>query len=146
MILALDIAAKTGWACPYASGVWDIKRKQDESSGMKLIRFRAKLKEIFSEMEPDIIVFERLQGKHVRSLCVQAEMHGIMKAFCNDHGIEYKAYSAGEIKKHATGKGNANKEDMTQAARLKWPNIDIIDDNQADALWLLDLAEKDLAF
>jgi Holliday junction resolvasome RuvABC endonuclease subunit len=41
----------------------------------------------------------------------------------------------GTIKKHATGKGNASKEEMIAAARAKGFNP--TDDNQADALMLL---------
>ena len=43
----------------------------------------------------------------------------------------------GTIKKHATGKGNASKEMMIEAARKKLGYKDD-DDNEADALWILD--------
>ena len=44
----------------------------------------------------------------------------------------------GTIKKHATGKGNAGKGDMIAAAILR--GHDPEDDNEADALALLDWA------
>ena len=33
---------------------------------------------------------------------------------------------------------------MVEAARVKWPDVEIVDDNMADALWLLDLAKSEL--
>src|SRR5690606_30850313 len=81
----------------------------------------------------------KMQG----ALVVQAQLQAIIVAFCEDQGIDYRGYSPSEIKKHATGKGNASKEDMLSAARAKWPQVAIADDNQADALWLLDLANQE---
>ena len=44
------------------------------------------------------------------------------------------------IKKHATGKGNASKEAMLASARSK--GHDPSDDNEADALALLDWTQR----
>ncbi|MCO5166610.1 MAG: hypothetical protein M9894_09620 [Planctomycetes bacterium] len=41
-----------------------------------------------------------------------------------------------EVKKHATGRGNASKADMVEAARQRW-RIAVDDHNQGDALCLL---------
>lgn len=143
-ILALDVATKTGWASPTASGVWDLKVKRDESGGMRLVRFKSKLKEILESEQIDLVVFERSSGFHKNALITQAEMHGVLKNTLDEIGIPYRAYSSGEIKKQATGKGNAKKPQMIAAAVEKWPDIIIEDDNHADALWLKDLAEKDI--
>ena len=143
-ILALDVATKTGWCCGDASGVWDFKIKRDESSGMRLVRFRSKLNEMIELAKPELVVFERTSGFHKNALIVQAELHGLMKSVLEDRELDYRAYSAGEIKKHATGKGNAKKDAMIQSAKEKWPHKIIADDNEADACWLHDLAATDL--
>lgn len=143
-ILALDVATKTGWASPTASGVWDFSLKRDESGGMRLIRFKAKVREVVDVEGIDLVVFERSAGFHKNALIVQAELHGVLKSTLEEMNVEYRAYSAGEIKKHATGKGNAKKPQMIASAAEKWPEIVVIDDNHADALWLKDLAETDL--
>jgi Holliday junction resolvasome RuvABC endonuclease subunit len=143
-ILALDVATKTGWATSTASGVWDLKIKKDESKGMRLIRLKSKIVEICSLEKIELVVFERTSGFHKNALIVQAEMHGVMKATLEELGIDYRAYSAPEIKKHATGKGNAKKDAMIEAAQNRWPTMEVIDDNHADAYWLLDLAYTDL--
>jgi Holliday junction resolvasome RuvABC endonuclease subunit len=71
---------------------------------------------------------------------VQSELQGVIKLWCEENRVEYRAFSPSEIKKHATGKGNAGKEMMIAAARAKWPAVQLVDDNHADALWILDLA------
>ncbi|MCK5343663.1 MAG: hypothetical protein KAR20_09675, partial [Candidatus Heimdallarchaeota archaeon] len=76
-ILALDVATKTGWCNNDADGVWDFSIKRDESSGVRLLRFKAKLKELFNLSKPDLVVFERTSGMHKNSIIVQSELHGV---------------------------------------------------------------------
>lgn len=142
-ILALDVATHCGWAIEGLSGVWDLSIKKDESSSYRLIRFRAKLKEICELENINLITFERTSGQHKNSLIVQSEIHGVLKVFCSDNKIEHRAFSASEIKKHATGKGNAGKPAMIQAAQEKL-GYQGKDDNEADALWIYDLTKKSL--
>lgn len=144
-ILALDVATKTGWCNGVAGGTWDFSIKKDESGGIRLLRFKAKIKEVISLERPDIVVFERTAGHHKKALIVQAELHGVLKSVLDDESIEYKAYSATEIKKHATGKGNAGKPQMIQACIEKL-GINPVDDNHADACWIHDLAKTDFKF
>lgn len=143
-ILAIDPATKCGWAhsCGH-SGTWDLSPKRDESAGMRLIRFRGKLRDILNAVGVDVVVFEaarhaapKMQG----ALVVQAEIQGVLKEWCEDNHIEYTGVSPSEVKKHATGKGNASKPDMVAAAREKFGHVAIVDDNHADALWILDFA------
>lgn len=146
-ILAIDPGARCGWAhSSGASGVWDLSIRRDESGGMRLIRLRGKLAEIQAFVGLDVIVFEAarhaapgMQG----ALVVQAELQGQIKAWCEEARVDYRGYSPAEIKRHATGKGNANKAKVLSAAQEHWPGI--MDHNEADARWLLDLAQRDLA-
>lgn len=143
-ILALDPATHCGWAHSMgASGTWDLTPRRDESHGMKLIRLRSKL-EAMREIGVDLVVFEaarhaapKMQG----ALVVQSELQSVIKVWCEDNRIQYEGLSPTEIKKHATGKGNANKQAMINAAKQKF-KMDIRDDNEADALWILDLARS----
>jgi Holliday junction resolvasome RuvABC endonuclease subunit len=144
-ILALDVATKTGWRNNLAGGTWDFSIKRDESGGLRLMRFKSKVKEIIALDRPDVVVFERTAGHHKAALIVQAELHGVLKSLLDDENIEYKAYSASEIKKHATGKGNSNKDAMISSCIEKL-NIQPVDDNHADACWIYDLAQKDFKF
>ena len=60
---------------------------------------------------------------------------------CLNLGIEYKGIGVGAIKKHATGNGHSKKDAMIASASLKFKSVNVIDDNHADALWLLDYAK-----
>jgi Holliday junction resolvasome RuvABC endonuclease subunit len=145
-ILALDPATNCGWAHSLGpSGTWDLSVRRDESGGMKFLRLVAKLGDVKFTAGIDLLVYEaarhampKMQG----ALVHQAEMQGVIKHWCEERAILYRGYSPMEIKKHATGKGNAGKPEMVAAAKVKWPGFNG-DDNEADAKWLLDLAMKE---
>jgi crossover junction endodeoxyribonuclease RuvC len=145
-ILALDVATRCGFAygqpgSAIASGTWDLSRRRDESDGMKLIRFEAKLNAA-ADAGVDLLVFEAarhaaqaMQG----ALVHQAKMQGVLERWAAERGYQYRGYSPAEIKKHATGKGNAKKAEVIAAVRARYGYTGN-DDNEADAIALLHLA------
>lgn len=141
-ILALDIATNTGWKTETASGVWNLKPNRGESEGMRVVRFKSKVKELVDIEGINLIAYERPAGMHKSSIMVASEMVGVLKDFCMERDIALACYSATEIKKYATGRGNANKEAMIKAARDRGflPK----DDNEADAIFLYLLTKKDV--
>jgi len=142
-ILALDPATHCGWAISRdVYGVWDLTPKRDESIGMRLIRLRSKLNEVIASENINLVVFERPGGRHVAAVIVQSELQGQIKVVCEDLKIPYRAYSSQEIKKFATGKGNAGKPAVIKAAQNKL-GYQGINDNEADALWALELAKSE---
>lgn len=141
-ILALDVATSTGWCTATASGTWSLGAKRDESKGMRLIRMKAKLREVVDAEQIDVLVFERSQGRNQNAVIVQSELHGVVKLFCEENQLEYRAYSPKEIKLAATGKGNASKQAMIDACVSKY-NHTPIDDNEADAIHMWHLAQSD---
>jgi len=142
-ILALDVATKTGFCCYSGSGVWNFTTKKDESKGMRLIRFRAKLLEIIRLLDLKLIVFEGAASYSKFPNFVGPEMQGVLKLICEEHRVDYQAYVPSSIKKFATGKGNAGKPLMIETAQRKY-NVEIIDDNHADAIHLYNLALYEL--
>lgn len=145
-ILALDPATKCGWAhSDGPSGVFDLSIRRDESAGMRLLRLKGKLNEIRRDVGIELVAYEAARNaaqKMQGALVVQATMQGVIVSWCEEHGIEYRGYSPSEIKKHATGKGNASKCDMVKAAEAKFGPVE--DDNHADALWILHLIQSEL--
>jgi Holliday junction resolvasome RuvABC endonuclease subunit len=141
-ILALDIATKTGWKTATASGVWDLKPNRGESEGMRVVRFKSKVKEIIVLEGITLVSYERPAGIHKSSIMVASQMVGVLLDLCIELNVDVACYSANEIKKFATGKGNAGKPLMIQAA------IDLgfnpKDDNEADAIHLYNLTAKDI--
>lgn len=156
-IIAIDPGLITGWADDHSSGTWNLKPKSYESAGMKLIKFKASFCELVNsnlpEMDPDnfmigpqldlFVAYEKPGGRHYNGIRSHSNFEGVLMQLCEEMKIQYKGYSAAEIKRHATGKGNCNKEAMVASAAAKWPEVKIIDDNHADALWLHNLAESE---
>jgi Holliday junction resolvasome RuvABC endonuclease subunit len=141
-ILSLDIATNTGWKTETTSGVWNLKPARGESEGMRVVRFKSKVKEMIDLEGITVVAYERPAGMHKASIMVASEMVGVLKDLCIEKGVDLACYSATEIKKFATDKGNANKEQMIEAARSLGYNPK--DDNEADAIHLYLLAKKDL--
>lgn len=150
-ILALDPATYMGFAyCANGatvSGTWDLSVRRDESGGMRLVRLQSKLNELLAS-GVDLVVFEA--ARHAapgmqNALVVQSEIQAVVKLWCEVNKLDYRGYSPSEVKKIATGKGNADKKQVIAAAksRLGWDGKG--DDNEADALWLLQLALRDYA-
>ena len=143
-VLALDPATRTGFAhSDGASGTWNLSIRPGLPSGKRLVKLWAKLNEAAAVHGVDLIVFEEVRyigTGYARALIVQLELQGALKLWCELRDVPFRAVGAPEVKKHATQKGNAKKEQMVAAARRRWPDKDITDDNEADALWILDMA------
>lgn len=148
-ILALDQATKTGWAFAIivdkqvrssASGVENFQPRAHESTGMRLVRFKGWLSDTLENLKPDLVIYESPHVRHRNAAAVGYAMSGLIETVCTEEGINYTNAQPKEIKRHATGTGNANKEMMVEAAKKRWPLDTIIDNNHADALWILDLA------
>ena len=145
--LALDLGTSTGWALRtadggIASGTQSFKPGRFEGGGMRYLRFRRWLTELKATQDAlGAVYFEEVR----RHLGVDAaHAYGgflaTLTAWCEHHQIPYAGVPVGTIKKHATGKGNASKEEMIAAARAR--GNDPEDANAADALALLDWAPE----
>jgi Holliday junction resolvasome RuvABC endonuclease subunit len=64
----------------------------------------------------------------------------MLQAWCATNRIPMHAVGVGEIKKHWTGKGNANKAAMVDEAKRR--GYAPVDDNHADALAILSFARQ----
>ncbi len=143
-LLALDLATRTGWAhsCG-ASGVQDFAPRRGDSPGMRWIAFRAWLNRVLDDAPADVIAYEQAHHRGGAATHVAHSLISNVEAVAAERNIELTNRHTATIKKHALGTGRGDKEAMTAAARAKWPDVEIIDDNQADALWLLDLVRKE---
>lgn len=143
-ILAIDPATKLGWAVSKdLFGMENYTMKSGESSGFKLIKFKAFLVKVLETENIELVVYERAGGRFKNDIMSHAKFVAIIETVCLEQKVEYRAYSSAEIKLFATGKGNCSKTAMIKAAIQKYKKP-IKDDNIADALHLLHLAIKDL--
>jgi Holliday junction resolvasome RuvABC endonuclease subunit len=140
-ILALDLGTHTGWATRSGgvvlSGVQNFSGSRYDGGGMRFLRFSRWLDEVGAEATE--VVFEEVR-RHAGTDA--AHIYGgflaLLTKWCEEYGIPYRGIPVPVIKKHATGKGNADKAAMIAAAIARgWAPAD---DNEADALWILDCA------
>ena len=141
-ILALDLGTTTGWALRgsdghITSGSESFRPQRFEGGGMRFLRFKRWLTEIKQSCGSiDCLHFEEVR-RHVSTDAAHAYggFLATLTAWCEHHQIPYQGVPVGTIKKHATGKGNASKEDVIAAVQAR--GHDPVDDNEADALALL---------
>ena len=144
-VLALDLGTQTGWALrghdgTGTSGTVAFRHDRFSGGGMRFLKFKRWLGDMLEAAGAiDAVYFEEVR----RHLGVDAA-HAYggflahLTAWCEHQGIAYEGVPVGTIKRHATGRGNANKAAMMAAivARGYAP----ADDNEPDALALLDWA------
>lgn len=148
--LSLDLGTTTGWAMRNAdgsllSGTWSFKPRRGDGAGMRFLRLQAKLDEMLNNYNMRQLVYE-LPAGHYKSGAADDCIKGLVshvQSWCERNKVPCQGYSPNEIKKRATGKGNANKDAVVAAAQQRWPNV--TDNNEADALWLMVLLETELA-
>ena len=145
--LALDLGTNTGWAIcrdgVTASGTASFKVGRYEGGGMRYLRFQRWLDEL-AQSQLDSIWFEEVR-RHAGTDAahVYGGLLATLTAWAEYHGSPYSGVPVGSIKKHATGKGNANKDLMIAAAVAR--GFTPCDDNEADALALLHMVESGAA-
>lgn len=144
-ILAIDPGTHCGFAIKdssgqIVSGTWELKGGRFEGGGMRFLRLKKEIQEMYNLTNFDEVYFEEVRGhKGTDAAHIYGGVVAVLTSFCEDLSIPYQGIPVGTIKKHATGKGNSNKDAMMAAAKSRWPDQDIKDDNQADAMWLLDV-------
>ena len=145
VVLALDLATKTGFAVQrengtIQSGMVTLPPASKTRTGERLNRFRKWLTETKNKHDNiDFVVWEQPVVRHAKAVAPLFQLVGTVCSWADHHGIGYAndGVASATIKKFATGCGHAKKKEMIQAARQLGFNI--TDDNEADALHLLRL-------
>jgi Holliday junction resolvasome RuvABC endonuclease subunit len=142
VVLALDLGTTTGWALRAASGLItsgtvSFRPSRYDGGGMRYVRFRAWLDQLAADAGPiSAIHFEEVR-RHIGTDA--AHLYGgflaTLTACCEQRGVAYQGVPVGTIKRHVTGKGNADKAAVIAAIRAR--GFDPADDNEADALAIL---------
>jgi len=143
--IGIDPGTKCGWAVladdgtRIASGVWDMSSGRHEGGGMRYLRARRLMWELLNSRLGDVVVAYEEVARHrgVAAAHVYGGIVAQVTAVCEERDVAYSGRPVGSVKKHATGKGNANKPAMIAAAVDRW-GFTLIDDNEADALWIAD--------
>ena len=141
-ILALDLGTTTGWAIRgfdglITSGTASFKPGRYDGGGMRYLRFTNWLTELDRLSGPIATIWFEEVRRHAGTDA--AHVYGGLMASLTSwgelRGIPYEGVPVGTIKRHATGKGNANKVAMIAAAQAR--GFSPTDDNEADAIAIL---------
>ncbi|MGL5690140.1 MAG: crossover junction endodeoxyribonuclease RuvC [Bacteroidales bacterium] len=132
-VLALDVAQHCGYFSVHESGTWDFTKVPHKHH--EHLSFREKLCELIEKYGIKLVTAEDLiyQPGRFNALKKLGEFRGVLLEVCQTYGLpkpEFVAPSA--IKIIAADKGNAKKEAVMAGVKAKW-NIDVVDDNHADA-------------
>ncbi len=104
---------------------------------MRYLRFTNWLTEIDRLSGPIASIWFEEVRRHVGTDAahVYGGLMATLSAWAELRGIPFQGVPVGTIKRHATGKGNADKEAMVAAARAR--GFSPADDNEADAIAIL---------
>ena len=103
---------------------------------MRFLRMRQHIAELLDTVKPGMLAFEEVRRHQgVDAAHIYGGIIAVITEECERRSIPYEGIPVGTIKKRATGKGNAGKPDMMDAARREWPGW-TGDDNEADARWI----------
>ena len=140
-ILALDLGTSMGWALRLGSetqsGTVSFRPSRYDGGGMRYLRFRSWLDQLaVTTGLPEAVYFAEVR-RHAATDA--AHIYGgflaCLTAWCEERGVPYQGVPVGTIKRHATGKGNADKQAVINAVRAR--GFRPADDNEADAIALL---------
>ena len=141
-ILALDLGTTTGWAIRdfdglITSGTVSFKPSRYDGGGMRYLRFTNWLTELDRLSGPIEAIYYEEVRRHAGTDAahVFGGLLAVLTSWGELRGVPYQGVPVGTIKKHASGKGNAPKQAMIDAARQRGFNP--ADDNEADAIAIL---------
>ena len=141
-ILALDLGTQSGWA-EYRGGVITSGTRAldlTQSRGGRYVNFDTMLEK---HADVDYVYYEYVR-RHIgtKAAHTYGGFQAVLMMFCDRYKLPCRPLEIGTIKKHWTGKGNAKKDQMITQAIHRGFNPK--DDNEADALAVLDYAMVEL--
>lgn len=147
-ILALDPADVTGWAWGDGTriqfGTWRLRQAAQEHDGRRLIRLSTFIMETAHRLGCNKIAFEDAGfgsiNRHTESM--HNELRGVIKRCAAELQIPFIGFHPTSIKKFGTGYGRADKRQMIMAAEQHF-EIKVANDNEADALFVLAMAQQE---
>lgn len=149
-VLGIDPGLSCGWALLegerlIASGTWDLSvRSRWEGAGVGWLRLRSSLERIAEEYHLRAIGYEEVR-RHAGTDAahVYGAIVGVIQSVAEQAECPYTSIPVGTVKKLATGKGNAGKEEMIAAVVARWGHM-VGTDDEADACFVALATVRDL--
>lgn len=136
-VLALDLSTKrTGAALPDGRAVSLKPRRATDSTAEKIDHIAGDVERALIAWQPAVVAVEDLLPRqpHTKAAYAAGGIHHVVRVILARRGIACALVSANDIKRWATGKAGADKDEMEAAARAA--GGDVANDDEADA-WLL---------
>ncbi len=144
-LLAIDLGTKAGYARHSrgitTSGMVSFALRPHEGPGARWLKFRAWLASTARDADLSAIYYESLivmPSNRPETVMMFGGFEAHLQMWAEVNRIPLHQANISTIKRHWTGKGNAKKADMIRVCRER--GLSPADDNEADALALLDYA------
>ena len=141
LVLGLDLGTKCGCAFTYVNpakpvveenlemhlSLWDLSAGAFDSGAIRFVRLRRFL----NLMQPSLIGYEQpkftpsgsvtrfnagaIMARAAKSMEFFGALMSVVASWAEENGVPCQGFPIGTIKRHATGKGNANKIQMIEA-------------------------------
>lgn len=150
IILAIDPGTSCGWSIRdergiHHSGVWNLRGSRFEGAGMRFLRLRGYFRKALDMGQPQVVALEEVRGhKGTDAAHIYGGIIAVIAEECEAREIPYFAIPVGTVKKLATGNGNASKDDMHDAACVRWPGDTFVTDDEVDARFIAEAAWKEM--
>ncbi len=147
IILAIDPGTSCGFALGneqvvIASGVWQLAPGRGESPGVRYLKLRGRLNEALrAAVTIDLVCFERSFQRGQAAVHIHHGLVTHLESWCAENRIEHANVMASSLKKWSTGRGNASKDQMRDAGLRRF-KPESLDENEIDALWILEWARE----
>ena len=148
--LSLDMATKTGYAIledgKVRGGVFEMKTRKkgrrnlaDEHEGKNFADFADWLSRLITKVQPQMIFYETpfMNPRNPSGCMTTFGWRALLIAEAARRDIPTHTFAVSSVKKAATGNGHAKKPEMIEHAKRQFPDLEIVDDNMADALHVL---------
>ncbi len=149
-ILAIDPGSSCGWAVHDGqrvidSGVWNLAPRRGDSLGVRYLKLRSRLTDT-RDRWPELELIAVEQAHHRGGAATEYAI-GILthvQSWCAEVGVEHLVVHSARVKRVATGRGNADKAAMVEAALARWPGWAPETDDEADARWIAEAAAREV--
>jgi Holliday junction resolvasome RuvABC endonuclease subunit len=132
-VMGLDLSL-TATGIAYPDGLASVVRSKKKGAE-RLVEIRAWIETSLLNYDTDLVVIEGPAFGRPNGMHALGQLAGVVYVRLHELKQRHLEVPPSCVKKYATGKGNAKKVDVLQAAwkRLGYEGTD---DNEADALWL----------
>ena len=149
-VLGLDVGLRFGWALldergkRITSGTLRLDRY--ESGPMRAYQAEGRIAALFEHTAKQTHVAYEIVRRHegVQAAHVYGGLRDSLYRACHRMSILPETVEVADVKRVATGKGNAPKPEMLAAARLRW-GPEIAGDDEADACFIAEVLRRRLA-